>query len=107
MFMIFVKVCWGGGEYVIIKLFCFVFLGYINEVGEVFRVQVFVRLVYLSYVVVSGYVVVDVVYKGWEVLQVMCQKEMDRQINVYINRERERERISFKSVYIYSLYLFI
>lgn len=46
--------------------------GYTNEVGEAFRAQVPVRLVHLSYVAASGYVVADSVHKGWEASQVMC-----------------------------------
>ncbi|XP_011437857.3 mitochondrial fission process protein 1 [Magallana gigas] len=45
------------------------YLGYTNEVGEAFRAQVPVRLVHLSYVVASGYVVADAVHKGWEASQ--------------------------------------
>ncbi|KAL5016658.1 hypothetical protein ScPMuIL_006247 [Solemya velum] len=40
------------------------YLGYANEVGESFRALVPVTFVRLSYVVASGYVVGDAVYKG-------------------------------------------
>lgn len=70
MFMILDKV-WVGGETCNYKTILYV-SGYTNEVGEAFRAQVPVRLVHLSYVAASGYVVADAVHKGWEASQVMC-----------------------------------
>lgn len=46
------------------ELNVFFLLGYVNEVGEVFRFLVLVVVVWLSYGVVSFYVLVDVIDKG-------------------------------------------
>lgn len=66
--------------------------GYTNEVGEAFRAQVPVRLVHLSYVAASGYVVADAVQKGWEASQVMCKKGSKRQTDKWINRPKSKQR---------------
>lgn len=76
----------GGGTCNYKTILSVVLSGYTNEVGEAFRAQVPVRLVHLSYVVASGYVVADAVHKGWEASQVMIP---DRQTNGHINTERE------------------
>lgn len=51
-----------------------------------------VRLVHLSYVAASGYVVADAVQKGWEASQVKCKKGSKRQTDKWINRPKSKQR---------------
>ncbi|XP_015593155.1 mitochondrial fission process protein 1 [Cephus cinctus] len=45
------------------------YLGYANEVGEAFRSIVPKSIVWLSYIISSGYVLADTLDKGWKVHQ--------------------------------------
>lgn len=45
-------------------LIIFFFLGYTNEVGEAFRSTVPKSVVWLSYIIASGYVIADTLHKG-------------------------------------------
>ncbi|KZC12593.1 PREDICTED: mitochondrial fission process protein 1 [Dufourea novaeangliae] len=51
------------------------YLGYANEVGEAFRPIVSPSIVWLSYVISSGYVIADTVHKGWKEYEGNTSKE--------------------------------